>query len=255
MSDFYKVFSVKDKRVLVTGAANGNGEAIAKAFGLAGSKLCILDIDKDNLTRVANDIETSSNYSVDKFVVDLGDQDSLNQFLEYNSDFDVVVNNAGLTIGNTLHNYKDMDWHNTHTVNLWAPFKIMQSVSKIMVNRKSGSIINITSLAAELGFPGNPAYVASKGGLKQLTKAAASDLSPFGIRVNSVAPGYIKTNMTSKSFSDEILRQKRSDRTMLGYWGEPNDLVGIVIFLASDASKYITGQDFYVDGGWVAKGL
>ena len=83
----------------------------------------------------------------------------------------------------------------------------------------------------------------------------ASDLSPFNIRVNSVGPGYIKTNMTNQSFNDNALRNERSDRTMLGRWGESSDLVGIMIFLASDASKYITGQDFYIDGGWTAKGL
>jgi NAD(P)-dependent dehydrogenase (short-subunit alcohol dehydrogenase family) len=257
MNNFYDIFSVKGKKVLITGAANGNGEAIARAFGSAGSKLCLVDIDEEKLICVAKSIESSSNYAVDKFVVDLGNIDSLDRFIALNNDFDfdIVINNAGITIGNTLHEYKDTDWNATHNINLFAPYKIMQSVAKKMAKKKSGSIINITSLAAELGFPGNPAYVASKGGLKQLTKAVASELSPLGVRVNSVAPGYIKTNMTNKSFNDRALRQERSDRTMMGHWGESNDLIGIMIFLASDASKYVTGQDFYIDGGWVAKGL
>ncbi len=257
MNNFYDIFSVKEKKVLITGAANGNGEAIAKAFGLAGSKLYLVDIDEKKLIEVAKDIERNSNYAVDKFVVDLGNAESIDRFFALNNDFDfdVVINNAGITIGNTLHEYKDTDWNTTHNINLFAPYKIMQSVSKKMVKKKSGSIINITSLAAELGFSGNPAYVASKGGLKQLTKAVASELSPLGVRVNSVAPGYIKTRMTNKSFNDSTLRQERSDRTMMGHWGEPNDLIGVMIFLASDASKYVTGQDFYIDGGWVAKGL
>jgi gluconate 5-dehydrogenase len=124
-----------------------------------------------------------------------------------------------------------------------------------MAKKKSGSIVNITSLAAELGFPDNPAYVAFKGALKQLTKSAAYDLSKFNIRVNSVGPGYIKTNMTAKSWDDKKMKKERSDRTMLGRWGKSEDLIGTVIFLSSDASSYITGQDFYVDGGWTAKGL
>ena len=113
-----------------------------------------------------------------------------------------------------------------------------------MTKKKSGSIINITSLAAEFGFPGNPAYIAFKGALKQLTKSAAYDLSKFNIRVNSVGPGYIKTNMTAKSWDDKKMKMERSDRTMLGRWGESEDLIGTVIFLSSDASSYITVPRF-----------
>jgi gluconate 5-dehydrogenase len=98
-------------------------------------------------------------------------------------------------------------------------------------------------------------FLRSISGLKQLTKAAACDLSTNGVRVNSVGPGYIKTNMTTKSWNDKKLKLDRTNRTILGRWGESNDLIGIVIFLASDASSYITGQEFYVDGGWLAKGL
>jgi len=257
MNNFYDIFSVKEKKILITGAANGNGEAIAKAFGAAGSKLFLVDIDSKRLDRVAADIERETYFMVDRFVIDLGSAKDLNRLFSLidKVDFDIVVNNAGITIGNTLHEYKDLDWEATQNINLFAPYKIMQSVARKMIKKRSGSIINITSLAAELGFPGNPAYVASKGGLKQLTKAVASELSPSGVRVNSVAPGYIKTNMTKKSFNDSRLRQSRSERTMMGYWGDPNDLVGVIIFLASDASKYVTGQDFYIDGGWTAKGL
>jgi len=160
-----------------------------------------------------------------------------------------------VTIGNHLFEYQDQDWDMTHRINLYAPYKIMQKVSKSMVLKKAGSIINITSLAAELGFPGNPAYVAFKGALKQLTKAVACDLSGSGVRVNSIGPGYIKTNMTKKSWDNIELRNKRTSRTILERWGEPNDLVGLIIFLSSDASSYITGQEFYIDGGWIAKGL
>jgi NAD(P)-dependent dehydrogenase (short-subunit alcohol dehydrogenase family) len=141
--------------------------------------------------------------------------------------------------------YDISDWDATYKVNLLAPYRIMQKVARSMVHKKSGSIINITSLASEFGFPGNPAYVAFKGALKQLTKAAACDLASYGIRVNSIGPGYIRTNMTNQ----------RTDRTMLGRWGESKDLIGAVIFLSSDAASYITGQDLYVDGGWTAKGL
>jgi len=116
-------------------------------------------------------------------------------------------------------------------------------------------IINITSLNSELAFLDNPAYVAFKGALKQLTKSLALDLGKYGIRVNNVGPGYFRTNMTKKSWEDPEKNKARCDRTVLGRWGEPKDLAGTIIFLCSNASSYITGQDIYVDGGWLIKGL
>ena len=215
----------------------------------------MLDIDYENLEIVANDIERETSSKVHRDIVDLRVPEEIDRFLDSNDNFDVVINNAGVTYNNHLIDYKDSDWDATYKVNLYAPYKIMQKVSKKMSQKKSGSIINVTSLGAELGFPNNPAYVAFKGALKQLTKAAACDLSPNGIRVNSVGPGYLKTNMTAESWNDKKLRLERTNKILLGRWGEPDDLIGIMIFLASDASSYITGQDFYVDGGWLAKGL
>ena len=125
----------------------------------------------------------------------------------------------------------------------------------MMKDQGGGSIINITSIGAELGFPNNPAYIAAKGALKQLTRSLALDLGSFGIRVNNIGPGYFRTDMTKGSWNDPQLEEDRIRRTILGRWGEPDDLAGAVIFLASEASRYITGQDLYVDGGWLAKGL
>ena len=204
---------------------------------------------------VADQIEKQTSKLVKRFLVDLNDTKKLNEFLNQHYDFDVVINNAGITRGNHLFDYTDEDWELTHRVNLYAPFKIIQKISEKMVLKKRGSIINITSLAAEIGFPGNPAYVAFKGALKQLTKAVSCDLAGSGVRINSIGPGYIKTNMTKKSWNNKKLRAKRTDRTSLNRWGVPSDLVGIVIFLSSEASSYITGQEFYIDGGWLAKGL
>ena len=255
MKNTLNIFSVEGKRVLITGAANGNGKAIAKGFGNAGSELFLLDIDHKNLETVANDIEKETDSKVHRVTVDLRSPEEIDSFLDKNNNFDVVINNAGVTHNNHFNDYKDSDWDETYKVNFYAPYKIMQKVSKNMSQKESGSIINVTSLGAELGFPNNPAYVAFKGALKQLTKAAACDLSPNGIRVNSVGPGYHKTNMTAASWNDKRLRLERSNKTLLGRWGEPDDLIGIMIFLASDASSYITGQEFYVDGGWLAKGL
>ena len=139
-------------------------------------------------------------------------------------------------------------------VNLRAPFILSTRLVELM-KKKGGSIINITSLSAQLGFKNNVAYVASKGGLKLMSKALANDFAKLKIRVNNVGPGYIKTNMTLKSWKNKKLHKLRQNKTLLNRWGSSQDLVGTIIFLSSDASRYITGQDIYVDGGWLAKGI
>ena len=161
--------------------------------------------------------------------------------------------NAGTTASHSLSAYPDEAWDRTLRVDLEAPFRIIRAFAGMMRDQGEGSIINITSIVAELGAPDNPAYAAAKGGLKQLTKALALDLGPHGIRVNNVGPGYFRTDMTRYSWDDPQRREERTQRTMLGRWGQPEDLAGVVLLLASDASRYITGQDLYVDGGWLAK--
>jgi gluconate 5-dehydrogenase len=118
-----------------------------------------------------------------------------------------------------------------------------------------GAIINVASIGGLTGFPDNPGYVASKGGLRLLTKALAVDHGPRGIRVNTLVPGYIHTEMTAASYADPERHAQRAHHTCLGRWGEVEDLVGAAVFLASDASRYMTGQDLVIDGGWTAKGL
>ena len=143
----------------------------------------------------------------------------------------------------------------TIDVNLTGAFQFSQQVLKYMKKNHSGSIINITSINSEFGFPNNPAYVASKGGLKLLGKSLARDWGIYGIRVNNLGPGYIITDMTRKNYNNKKTRIARQKNTMLNRWGKPHDLLGPCIFLSSDASSYITGQDIYVDGGWSANGL
>jgi len=140
-------------------------------------------------------------------------------------------------------------------VNLSAPFQWIEAFTPLFIEASQGSIINITSLGAELAFPNNPAYVASKGGLKMLTKSLAKDLGKYGIRVNNLGPGYFVTDMTKNSYHNRKSRTIRQKHTLLGRWGNLSELVGPCIFLASNASAYVTGQDLYVDGGWITNGL
>ena len=125
-----------------------------------------------------------------------------------------------------------------------------------MIEQKlGGSIINFTSIGAEQGFANNPGYAATKGAVKQLSKSLAVEWGEYGIRVNNIVPGYTNTPMNSKSWGDPILKKQRSDNTVFGRWAEPEEMVGPAIFLASDASSYVTGTDLVVDGGWLVKGM
>ena len=228
------MFSVKDKVIIVTGSKGGNGSAIVKGLKNLGAVVTEVDLPYWDIT---------SNLHLYHLV---------DYTLEHNGKIDGLINCAGITRGNDLFEYTDEDWEDTYKVNLKAPFELSKEVAKHM-KENGGSIINITSLNSELGFPNNPAYVAMKGGLKQLTKSLAVDLGKYNIRVNNVGPGYIKTNMTKQSWKNN--RKEIEDRTILGRWGEPEDLVGTIVFLLSSASSYITGQDIYVDGGYLTKGL
>ena len=249
MSYLESVFSLSGKVVVVTGATGGIGQAITLSLAEAGaSKVYALDLES-NIAWPNKNIE---NYSID-----LRDKTQINNFVKQISishahGIDTLVNCAGVTFTNDFFNYPNEDWDTTYQVNLLAPYLLSKGLARDM---SGGSIINITSLNAELAFPNNPAYVTTKHGLKGLTKTLALELGRKNIRVNNVGPGYIKTKMTKKSWSNDTIHEERKKKTFLNRWGTPTDIAGTVLFLASDASSYITGQDIYVDGGWTAKGL
>lgn len=255
MSYLDNLFSLEGKWAIVTGAARGNGKAISEALVGAGSKVIMVDILESELYETASELNT---FNIRVKLCDVTHTDQIENLMsdirKETNKIDILVNNAGVTYGNKILEYTLEDWDKTYRVNLLAPFLLSQKVGNLMKEQRNGSIINITSLNSEIAFPNNPAYMATKGGLKQLTKSFALDLGKYGVRANNVGPGYFRTDMTTKSWNDKVKRQQFENNTMLGRWGEPKDLCGIVVFLASDASSYITGQDIYVDGGWLAKG-
>jgi NAD(P)-dependent dehydrogenase (short-subunit alcohol dehydrogenase family) len=246
--DVGRLFSLAGKVAVVTGASRGIGFALANGLAAAGAS--VVAIARSPQPRLP--FQGSVRYlsaDVSGAVAEL-----FAEIAAAEGGIDILVNAAGITLPNSSESSIQLaNFEQTLKINLSAPFACCVAARPHM---KSGaSIINVTSLNSILGYPENPGYGASKGGLRIMTKALAVDYGLSGIRVNALAPGYIYTDMTQKSFADPEQYERRRRHTCIGRWGMPEDLVGTAIFLASDASAYVTGQDIFVDGGWSAKGL
>lgn len=248
------LFSIIGKTIIITGAGKGIGREIALSMAERGALVYGVDVVFPG--RLPEQLQ---GYFFEK-LCDITKHDEFKticgEIFNKHQKIDVLINSAGVTFPTKVNElYPKDNWDKTININLTAAFTCSQIVFEYMLKSRKGSIINITSLNAEFGFPNNPAYVASKGGLKMLGKGLARDWGKYGIRVNNIGPGYIRTEMTEKSYMNVKIRKAREARIMLGKWGTPADLIGPCIFLSSDASEYITGQDLYVDGGWSANGL
>jgi len=249
------MFSIKNKIIIITGGG-GNGMAHELALGMAERSAVVYCIDINFPIEIPKNLKGNLFYRKCNVTHQYAFQKICEKIFAKHKSIDVLVNGAGVTYPeNNKEEYPTKKWNITFDVNLSAAFHCSQSVLKFMKRKKSGSIINFTSINAEMAFPNNPAYVASKGGLKMLGKALAKDWGKYSIRVNSIGPGYMKTDMTKASYNNLKKRKARTSRTLLGRWGEKQDIIGPCIFLASDASRYVTGQDIYVDGGWLSNGL
>jgi NAD(P)-dependent dehydrogenase (short-subunit alcohol dehydrogenase family) len=253
---WYERFSVADKYIVLTGASGGIGLAITRAFLEAGAHLIIVSRRK-NIDWHGLDNEYYGRFHQHMCdLSNLGDVTQLAEALqsEY-AKIDVLINNACLNNVPSISKYSISDFETIRKVGLDAPYILCGKLAEHMAANGSGCIINITSINAEAAWPNNPAYITVKSGLRMFTKAIARDFGQYGVRANNLSPGYIHTAMTDKSFSDPVAYKERSEKTMLGRWGLPSEIADACLFLASDASSYITGADIHVDGGWLAKGL
>ena len=249
-----QLFSLQDRVAIVTGASRGIGAAIAQ--GLAGAGATTYGTGRSEKP----EWESSENLHYKRCDIANSEviQKLCQEIYEQHERLDILVNAAGLTLP-----LKDTDtleerlanFDRTIEVDLRAPYAGSMAAAPYMAKSGGGSIINITSINSVVGFPGNPGYVAAKAGLRMMTKGLAMDLVKDNIRVNNVAPGYIETSMTKGSFSNPETYEQRRRHMIIPRWGQPEDLVGATIYLASNASAYVTGQDIFVDGGWTAKGM
>lgn len=244
---------LKDKVALVTGASRGIGQAIAVELARNGAKVVISASSIDNLRETEAEIKglkrepcllTQANVSI-------GDEvnDAVKITLDTFGQVDILVNNAGTTRDGLLAVMPENDWDTVLSTNLKSVFLFTKACSKPMVRQRKGCIINISSVVGLTGNAGQANYAASKAGIIAFTKSAAKELAKRNIRVNAIAPGFIKTRMTQNLAPE--LQEKVRGQIALGRLGEPKDIADVVVFLASDASKYMTGQVLVVDGGLV----
>ncbi|MBN2230066.1 MAG: glucose 1-dehydrogenase [Candidatus Thorarchaeota archaeon] len=251
-------YNLKGKAVIITGASAGLGEQFAHAFAEAGANVVLAARRQELLRKVANDI--SSKYGVQALPIqtDVSKESDIISLVDKTSEefgtVDVLVNNAGMYVVKPLIEQTLDDWNIVMSVNLTSAFLASREVAKVMIPKKTGSIINISST---FGFGGTEfeeiGYYTSKGGLVTMTKALAVELGKYNIRVNAIAPGFFPTSMSIGAMEDDAIRKRLIEpRTALPMLAKNEWIRGAVCFLASDDARYITGHTLAVDGGWLA---
>ncbi len=241
---------------MVTGSSRGIGRTMALGLAHFGADIVVVSRNYDDCEKTSSEIRQMGRtaLSVQCDVTKKAEVEALvAKAVEEFGKIDILVNNAGMNIRKLLVDYAEEDWDKVLTTNLKGIFLVGQAVARQMINQGHGKIINISSILGGIGLPNQCAYASSKGGINQLTKVMALELAPHNIHVNAVAPAYINTPMVQAWISDPKRLSDIINSTALGRVGEPDDLIGPVVFLASEASNYITGHILYVDGGWTAK--
>jgi 2-dehydro-3-deoxy-D-gluconate 5-dehydrogenase len=257
MTDNYlNRFSLNDKTALVTGASRGLGQAVAVGLASAGADvICTSALPGGCDTTLVKIREYGRKAWA--YAADLSDRKQVTQLIENvktnHPQIDILVNNAGTIRRHPASEFPEKDWDDVIAVNLDSVFFLSQYIGMDMVKRRAGKIINIASLLSFQGGIFVPSYTASKHAVAGLTKALANEWAQYNVQVNAIAPGYFNTDNTQQLREDPVRSKEILSRIPAKRWGEPNDLTGAAIFLASSASDYVNGHILTVDGGWMAR--
>lgn len=248
------MFSLENKVAIVTGAGRGLGAAMAKGLSEAGASVLVADIDLQTATLTAELINQAGGKAL-PISVDVGNADDVKAMVDacvnHFGTVDILVNNAGINRRNPCTEMSEEDWDAVIRVNLKGTFLCAREVGKVMVAKKSGKVINIASLLATVAQPNRGPYASSKGAVAQFTKVLALEWAPYNINVNAIAPGYTATELNTKLMEDKKVYDEITARIPMGRWAEPEEIIGALIYLASDASSYVTGQLINIDGGYL----
>ncbi|MDQ7817418.1 MAG: SDR family oxidoreductase [Melioribacteraceae bacterium] len=248
-------FKLDGKTALVTGGNRGIGQSYALALAQAGADIVTVSYESD--FSETEKLISSTGRKFKSYVCDFSNREDLYQFIKgVKSDFyriDILVNNAGTILRKPIAEHPDEYWDKVIEINLTSPFILTREFGKDMAERGYGKVVFIASLLSFQGGILVPGYAASKGGVKQLTMAFANEWASKGVTINAIAPGYIATENTRPLREDPVRNKSILDRIPAGRWGTPEDLMGTVVFLCSDASKYLNGTVVTVDGGWMGR--
>lgn len=252
----FQQFDLSEKTALITGGSSGIGEAMAEALGQAGAKIILVARRKPQLEEarerlVAKNVNVISCISADLESLDASSV-LAKEAITSAGQVDILVNGAGVNLRETFMEVSQESWSRQIHLQLSAPFFLTQALAPQMKKNHWGRIINIASLQSYRAFPNSTPYGAAKGGILQLTRAIAQEWSKFGITCNAIGPGFFPTALTAPVFNNSELVKMHANRTAIGRNGEMSDIGGLAIFLASDASSYITGQTIMLDGGYTA---
>jgi len=245
-------FDLSGRVALVTGAYRGLGFAIARGLAQAGATVIVNGRKRDEVNAAAQklrDAGLASGTSLFDVTDAAAARAAVAEVQANHGPIDILVNNAGVQRRNPLVDFQKADWDLIMATNLTAPFLVSQAVLPSMIERKRGKIIHIASLMSEMARPSVVPYIAAKGGVRQLTRGMAVELAPHNIQVNAIGPGYFATEMNRALMDNAEFNAWVCKRTPAGRWGQPEEIAGLAVFLASRASDYITGQLLVIDGG------
>jgi NAD(P)-dependent dehydrogenase (short-subunit alcohol dehydrogenase family) len=250
------MFQLTGKTAIVTGASRGIGEAIAKGFAKAGADAVLVSRNMAALEEVAKEIEKIGRKAL-PISADIGNLKEVEGIVERTLKvfprIDILVNNAGISpVLKKAEETELKEWEEIVRVNLTGTFLCCQAIGKVMIKQGGGKIINMISVGAVVAFPRQIGYCATKGGILQLTKVLAVEWARHNIQVNAIGPAYLETELTKKMRESKIISQDLLQRTPIGRFGKPEEIVGAALYLASGASSYMTGQTVFIDGGWLA---
>lgn len=255
MPDYTSRFTLAGKRALVTGASKGIGAEIAAVFADAGADVALVGRDADGLEATRRAVAGKGRrclvIEADLATAD-GPRVAGEKALDFFGTVDVLMNNAGIFHRRPILEATIAEWDETQAVNVRAPFLLAQVVAPGMIAQRSGKVINVSSLAAEVGCEGHASYSASKGGLNLLTRVMAAEWGPYNVQTNAVAPTVVLTAMGKEAWGDAAKAAPVKERIPLHRFGEPVEIADLVLFLASPASDFICGQIVLIDGGYSA---
>ena len=249
------LFDLSGKVAMVTGSTRGLGEVAALALAKAGADIAVCGRNKDDLKRVSAAVRELGK-NAEGVYLDVTSADSVgqgvDQILACFEKIDILVNNAGINHRVPVLEYPEDQWDAVINTNLKGYFLVSKAVVPQMLARGYGKVINMSSILGTVALPNQLAYASSKGGVDQMTKVMAIEWAKQGVRVNAIGPTYFETDLVAQIRNDPERFNFINDRTPMGRWGYPHELEGIVIFLAAEASDFITGQTIHIDGGWTS---